>query len=333
MTTQIQICPNCETPLKPGARRCASCKLEVANMRAFAAAKSAAKRKGLATTQVESNDRGTPIYRQFLRPIVIVPLVLVALLAIYFTRPSPAPAWTRLPTSPTNAAEELLRNISVGSDAGYDRAYALIAPTAKNPENRDDIGRYRQLFHVLNNYLRIEFGTDWITQLSLQVDKNNSDLVAAHIGPETLHLRTLLQTPPEKLTDKNRHYAVEGIDEFSVADAAEMQKMAAITGGLGGVAGQGAVTNLQTILGAGGGNRRETPMQKKLRILPNLRDPRAAVRRTVLHTWPIRQDPVIRARLQAIVNDGRYASDVIATAQQVLQENVPEEELIAAGVN
>jgi hypothetical protein len=185
----------------------------------------------------------------------------------------------------------------------------------------------------MHNYLTAEFGSDWISRLNLQADKANPDIVTASIGPETLHIRTSLQTPADKLTDKNHHYAVAAIDEFDVSEAAEMQKAAGITSVLGGVAGPGAVSNLQTILSsAGGANRRESPMQKKLRILPNLRDPRAAVRRTVLQAWPIRRDPVIRNRLQLMIDDGRYQPDVIQTAQQVLQENVPEEDLIAAGV-
>ena len=44
------------------------------------------------------------------------------------------------------------------------------------------------------------------------------------------------------------------------------------------------------------------------------------------------QDPVVRARLKAIAEDQRYQPDVIETAKQVLQENVPDEDLIAAGV-
>jgi hypothetical protein len=300
-------------------------------MRAFAAAKLAARRKGVGATQVESTGSGAPFYKNFLRPIVIFPALIAILLVYYLTRPAAPAAWTKLPKTQLDAAREILTDISKG-DPGYYKAYDLIAPSAKNPDNRDDVGRYRQLFHVMNTYLSTEFGSDWIDTITLQADKNNGDLIEAHIGPETLHLRAVLQTPADKLNDNNHHYAIEGFDEFDIHDAAAMQQMAAITGILGGVAGPGAVNNLQTIIGAAGGNQRESPMVRKLRILPNLRNPRTAVRRTVLQAWPIRRDPVIRARLQSIVDDQRYQPDVIQTAQQVLQENVPEEDLIAAGV-
>jgi hypothetical protein len=306
------------------------CKLQVAQMPAFAAAKAAARRKGKSTTQIENSS--PPFYKNFLRPIVIFPALLVIVLVYYFTRPAAPSAWTKLPQTQMDAAREILTDISQG-DPGYYKAYDLIAPSAKNPDDRDDLGRYRQLFHVMDAYLSTEFGSDWITTLNLQPDKNNSDLIEAHIGVETLHLRAKLETPADKLKDDNRHYAIEGFDEFDIHDAAEMQKMAAITGIVGGLGGPGASNNLQTIISAvGGGNRRESPMTRKLRILPNLRNPRAAVRRTVLQAWPIRKDPVIRARLEAITNDQRYPPDVIQTAQQVLQDNVPDEDLIAAGV-
>jgi hypothetical protein len=323
-------CPNCHAAIPPTARKCSVCKLEVDQMRAFASAKAAARRKGMATTQVE--DSGPPFYKNLLRPIVIFPAVLAILLIYYLARPAAPGAWTRLPKTQLDAAREILTDISQG-DPGYVKAYDLIAPSAKNPKDRDDIGRYRQLFHVMNTYLSTEFGSDWITTLNLQADKNNNDLIEAHIGAETLHLRAVLQTPADKLKDDNRHYAIEGFDEFDIHDAADMQKMAAITGLVGGVAGPAALNNLETILGAaGGGGHRESPMTRKLRILPNLRNPRAAVRRTVLQAWPLRHDPVIRARLQSIIADGRFQGDVIETAKQVLQDNVPEEDLIAAGV-
>jgi len=306
------------------------CKLEVAQMGAFARAKLAARQKGLGTTKIES-DR-VPYWKMVLRPIVIVPAIIVCGLVLYFTRPTPPPAWESLPPTQMEAARQVLADISTGKDEGYDKAYALIAPSAKDSKDSDDIGKYRQLFHVMNNYLSSEFGSDWMTITTLEAEKGDADLIAAHIGPETLHLRAQQQTPAEKLKERGSHYAIEGVDEFNIADAADLQKMAGITGVLRGEAGQGAVNNLQTILSAGGGNRHESPMHRKLRILPNLRNPRSVVRRTVLQAWPLRKDPVIRARLEQIATDGRYPVDVKDTAEQVLKNNVPDEDLIAAGV-
>ena len=94
--------------------------------------------------------------------------------------------------------------------------------------------------------------------------------------------------------------------------------------------------NLQGILAAagnGGRNRYETRMQTKLRLLPNLRDPRAAFRRTVLETWVVRKDPVIRRRLEMIAGDSRYETATRDSAKAVLNDDVPEEELIAISVD
>jgi hypothetical protein len=97
------------------------------------------------------------------------------------------------------------------------------------------------------------------------------------------------------------------------------------------VAGQGAIDNLQTIIGARE-SQRLTPMQRKVKLLPIVRDPRTTTRQVIIRLWPVRQDPVVRARLEAIGNDDRYAPVMKQTAKAVLTETVPEEELIAVGV-
>jgi hypothetical protein len=325
-------CPNCHAAVPAGARQCSVCKLEVSQMRAFAAAKMAARRKGLATTEVE--EASPPFYQALLRPVFILPLVICAAIVLFFVmRPAKADPWQRLPASQMDAAKEFLTHISKGTDDGYEKAYGLVAPSVKRPKDSEELGKYRQLYHVMNNYLATEFGKDWITLLNLQADPANNEFVLAKIGPETLHLRITQEVPPEKMKgDADRRYGVHNIEEFDIEDAAALQKAAGIMGIVRGVAGAGAENNLQTIMGARGGNRRESKMQTKLRILPNLRNPRAVVRMTVINAWPVRTDPVIRARLDQISKDGRYPNDVQQTARDVLADNISDEELIAAGV-
>ena len=76
------------------------------------------------------------------------------------------------------------------------------------------------------------------------------------------------------------------------------------------MAGQAAIDNLQTMIGAAGGSRRENPMQKKYRLLPILRNPREVSWQAVVQAWPIRKDPVIRNRMNQIISDDRYDPQV-----------------------
>ena len=46
-----------------------------------------------------------------------------------------------------------MNNIAVGDDPGYDKAYALIAPSAHDPQDGDERGHYRQLYHEIFKYL------------------------------------------------------------------------------------------------------------------------------------------------------------------------------------
>ena len=156
--------------------------------------------------------------------------------------------------------------------------------------------------------------------------------IEAHIGPETLHIHASLQTPPALLTDANHNYAILAVNEFDINDASKFQQAEGTKGAMRMLGAGGAIPGLDSIIAAGGSPRHETTMQRKLRILPNLRDPRAISRRTILQSWPIRTDPVIRARLNQITTDGRYAPDVQQTATQILQATVPEEDLAAAGI-
>ena len=93
-----------------------------------------------------------------------------------------------------------------------------------------------------------------------------------------------------------------------------------------------AIPRIEGILNAGGAQRRETAMQTKLRLLPSLRNPRNVNKYEVYQTWPVRKDPVIRRRLNAMVHDERYDGGIRQVAQEVLNNAVSDEELIAAHV-
>jgi hypothetical protein len=300
-------------------------------MAAFAAAKQAARKKGLQTTQVES--AGTPLWRHPLILAGIAALLLAAFIVAKLTGVTGPPPWSLYPSTKEAAVQQLFTDIAVGDDPGYDKAYALIAPSARNPDDSDEKGHYRQLYHEVYRYLSGEFGADWLSTLQIEPDATNSDLMIAHIGLETLHVPVVQQTPPDKLTGSNTHYALTGISEFDISEAAGFQKTAGVMAVLGAEAGQAAVRNLTAVIGAAGASGRETPMQTKLRLLPILRDPRVLSKYEIYQTWPIRKDPVVRHRVQTIVDDDRYPMELKEVAKEVLTDSVTDEELIAAHVN
>jgi hypothetical protein len=298
-------------------------------MRAFAAAKLAASRKGVRTTQVTTRDPN-PFLQILRRPIVIGPLLILAAILFYMSLPAKPPAWTRLPATPSDSATQFLKDISTGQDAGYDAAYAMISKSVHDPDLDDEIGHYRQVFHVMYLYLSGEFGNNWGSTISVEPDKVDPDRIIAHCGLETLHLQLVEETPPDKLNDSNHHFAIKYIEEFDVHDSDKYLQMAGIKGVLRGEAGQGAVNNLDSVLGAMGGSGHETKMQTKIRLLPKMHNPHSINKFEVFQTWPVRKDPVVINRLQAIVNDGRFDQDIQDAAKRVLDGTVTEEELIAA---
>ena len=158
-------------------------------------------------------------------------------------------------------------------------------------------------------------------------------VLIAKVGLETLHIRVQQETPADKLALQGKHFGVLGVDEFNRNDAEGFQQMEGIMGVVGGVAGEGAVDNLKTIISVGGRRPRETMMQTKVRMLPIIGNPREVSRRAIVMTWPVREDPVVRNRLAAIMEDGRFDKEVRDTAKRVLEGTIDETERAAVGVD
>jgi hypothetical protein len=301
-------------------------------MDAFAAAKRAAAAKGFKGTKVD--DGTPPAWRRPGNIALVVLLLLIGLgITYYKTRPAPPPAYTKFPTDKVKAVEEAMDQIATGTDEAYLKVYSRLDPAAYDKSRDDEKGEYRQLFHVMNQYLAGEFGDDWNTIAKYEPDPAEPERVAVKVGLETLHARVGMVTPKEEIAKGAReHWALRAIEEFPVDQASGFQSKAAQMAIIEGVAGKGAVANLNTILGATGQNRHETLMQKKVRMLPILRNPRETVYRTILQTYPMRDDPVVRARLEAIQDDARYEAQAREAASGVLKNNLPEGVLEGAGV-
>jgi hypothetical protein len=299
-------------------------------MAAFAAAKKAAQQRGIKGTQVEN--AGIPLWRN---PAIIKFTFLLLVLAgigylgFHFFGPKP-PRYLQFKPTAQEAVQEFLTLVNAGDEAHF-RAYNLVADSARSDLD-DPGGTFRQVFHNVNEYLSAELLKDWMSKTQLSPDPKDPDVIVAKIDIETLHIHTVQVTPPDKLKKYGPHYGIVGIGEVSVYDAAELQKMAIINDFVGGVAGRGAAENLTSVLSAGAANRHQPPFIKKMDLLTALRNPRSTNWRTVVQTNPLRTDPVIQARLQAIVDDERYDTNVRNVAKEVLEDKVTEEEKTAVGL-
>ena len=117
--------------------------------------------------------------------------------------------------------QQFFTHIAAGTDDEYNKAYALIAPSMRNPKADDEAGDYRQLFNSVNKYLTGEFGDNWDQTAKYAPDPANPDLMIATVGLETLHVPVAQQTPPEIMggNEANAHYAIIGIQEFNIQEA------------------------------------------------------------------------------------------------------------------
>ena len=313
-------CPNCNAFVPAGRRSCISCRLEVAKMDGFLAAKNAAKRRGFSGTQVENN--GPPFFLRggFIAKVLF--LLAIAAIVGYFFLPKP-PRYMAFPGSPTATAQQFLQDISGGDDKGFNQAYALVPDSVRNPKSSDEHGDYVQIYDEMDKYFSDEFGPDWLTQTKLDADPNDPDIIVAHVALETIHIHTADQVPPDKKSQQGSHFGVTGIDEFSIAWAGDFQQMEGIMGSLHMLTGSDSAGRmLQGVLGAAN-NRHAPPMVKKIGILQVLRDPHYINYKDVVQAYPFRTDPVMQNRLELVTKDDRYDQQVRDVAQQVLDDKGP----------
>ena len=327
-------CPNCAAFVPLDQPRCSSCKLEVSKMQAFAAAKEAARQRGMKGTKVVAErSLGQMIGTGAKYAFLILLVGAVAAGGWWLFKPRP-PRYLKFAATGQAAVTEFMTDISGGGDPQLDAAYGLLADSVRDPKENDH-GDYLQIYDELNNYLAGEFGSDWITRLKVTADPADPNLFAAHIGPETLHVRVAQQTPADKMKEQGEHYGIMQIEEFSVTLAADFRQMEGIKGVLRAYpgAGNGAVEMLDKVLGASGAAPHNAPMiVKKVRLLAVIRNPREVSSQAILLTYPLRNDPVVKARLAQIAGDERYDTPERQRAKEVYDDKVPEEELISVGL-
>ncbi len=321
-------CPKCGSLVPAGHVRCLVCRLERSKMDEVEAELAPQRRKEQARAE-----RG-PAWWQSKWALAVMGVLVVGAVVLALAPGRPGrPAWLDYPLGKEGAVKDFLAAVGTGRDADRVDAYKMIAPSAKKPDDREDEKRYEQIFVEMDKYLDGEFGTGWPAEVKVEESGEDSNLMLAHIGAETLHVRVEMQTPLKVARSGNEHYAITGVDEFDVNDAGGFQKTEAIMGSLQALgASKGQVEQLGSVIAAGR-PRHETRMQTKVRLLPTLRNPRLLSRRVLLETWIVRKDPVIRRRLEMIAGDGRYEQATRDSAKAVLNDDVPEEELIAISVD
>ncbi len=317
-------CPKCGALVPAGHGRCLVCRLERSQM------DEVERELGPARRRAEARAQAGPAWWKSRWALGLMALLVLAALIVAFIPGKPARGWwLDYPAGKSEAVRSFLSMVSTGSDVDLKDAYKILAPSVKHPKDGEDEAKYAQVFTELTKYLTGEFGPDWQKEVKVEESSDESNLMLAHVGAETLHIRVENETPV-KVAGPAR-YGIVGVDEFDVADAAGFQQMEGTLGAMRMLgASKGQVAQLSSVLAAGH-PRHETRMQTKVRLLPTLRNPRLLSRRVLLETWIVRKDPVIRRRLQMIMDDGRYEQATRDSAKAVLQDNVPEEELVAIG--
>jgi hypothetical protein len=348
-----QKCPACGTYTVPGRGTCLSCGMETAKMAEFLAAQRAAGAKGIKVKKFEDPEEVAAEEAQAARMAwvkrAVAAVVLIALGVggywAFVGGGAKAEPWAGYPNDRDELVKQFFGYIHDDTDVSAKKAYALISRGMKNPAKEDEAGLYFQNFHDLTRYMNDAFGHDWYDTMRIEhTDGKGAGQLrtTVYIQTETLHVPLDLQGPDgmtiEQLAARpavEHRYGVRAIEEFPISSAGKSQQMEAISGILGGVYGAtGSVNQIRGIVGASGSPPHETPMECKRRLFPLVRNPKMTALNRALHQlWPVRNDPTVRATLEAIMGDERYDPQMRAIAKRVHDGTEDEESLVADGVN
>lgn len=324
------VCPVCSTALVAGAAKCGACGMEVSRMADYRLAKAAAAQKQRGEASVLAARE-----RHWHRKMVYLVLLVALGFGLTFLIPrSGSEPWRALPLTPEDAVRTYLTLIARDDTSAHRQAYAMVNPAAKDKDNKREPDLYLQFYHDIHRYLSSEFGNDWASTATLRAEKGKPVTVrvgTAEVG-ETLHVELEDLAPSPKRADGLHGYAINAITEFNVNSAARSNQLEGALGGMRMLgAGSGAADVIRGISGTQGNYARETAMETKMRLLPQIRNPRSEfIDHAVLQLWKVRDDPLVRARLREIGADERYAPVTRQRAKSVLDGTASEEELNAA---
>jgi hypothetical protein len=271
--------------------------------------------------------------------IILTPILLYAGYKIGRSLFTPAEPWTFLPTDPEAAVTKYIKLVGNDGDANnasHKAAYALIASNNKNPNSETEPDRFLQYHHEVYTYFAELTGDKfWHDHATISLDPKRPDAYEIKIGPEIVHIAVVDEAPEKARNAGKHHFAVTPILEIDPNSEARRKagQREASFGIVRGVAGEAGVESIKAIA-ALGAPPRESPMDKKMRLLPRLTNPRAPdLDRDIISLWPIRTDPAVIYRLGQLITDDRYSETTRDRARKVLNGTLDEETRAAVGVD
>ena len=345
-------CPVCNSVVPATRTACVSCGMEVSKMEdyrkaAAAAAKRAGKTNGSGRAAISTvragggEERSGGSGRVIKRVVGVLVVILVLSLAVYFimwlfAKPLP---WKALPTDQKAAVENyvnLVGDDEAAGDASHKKAYTLIAASSKDPDDKNEPDLFLGYHHDVYRYLwSITGDPKWQESAKIEPDAKQANTFVVTVGPEVMHVQVVDESPVDVGARGEHHWAVTPfleIDPRSPGRTGSGPNEAAV-GGLRMLGAGGSERTIRGIIGMGG-RAHESVMDKKMKILPLLNQPRSGdLDRMVILLWSIRTDPTVKWRLEEISKDERYEPSVRLRAKQVLDGSLSEEDRAAAGVN
>lgn len=288
-----KLCPRCKAAVIPGRLFCVACNLPYQKMDNYV---SAADQKSKPKGPLKAQDIAESMIDRFLKPaIYLFILCFLAGTAYFFYTTFHGASKGMYAEYPTNRGVLLTTFLTaISKDTEYNDkiAYKLINFHERMPDNEITFGKYRQMFHDINSYLKTVAGEDWISKLKVEKEevKDPDQGVTytewhATVGTEQLNIAISEEHPllevntamhgsagPQR-DDADTHYSIAGVDGFDIESAGKSQKLAAVQGIMKGMGAGKSAQEIADLNAAFGPHGDETTDQLKARILPVIARP------------------------------------------------------------
>jgi hypothetical protein len=216
-------CPNCNTPVIGNRRLCIKCHRDVTKMDHIVAQRAA--RDKTDTEAKIGNALGKTLKIAFFCLLLGIGVFLFYGAWMMFHPPG---LFDDYPTTRADAVHQLLNNIALGTDDGYEKAFRLISRRIRQTNNLRESDRYKMVYTRMHDDFLAKYGPDWAAKAVVQnEDPGSTDQVVPFritLNHDEYHILSQAQLSAASAVEQimtHEDFPENGKRRFGIADIAE----------------------------------------------------------------------------------------------------------------
>jgi hypothetical protein len=219
-------CPNCNTPVIGNRKLCIKCHRDVTKMDHIVARRAA-------RSQIDPEAKIGHALGKTIKYAIYLLLLAIAVFISYgtwmmFHPPGP---FDDYPTTRADAVRQLLNNIALGTDDGYEKAFRLISRRIRMTNNPRESDRYKMVYTQMHDTFLSKYGPDWPATATIQnLDPGSTDEIVPFLitlNHDEYHIQSQAQVSIAGAIENamshddypengKRHFGIRDIEEYSL---------------------------------------------------------------------------------------------------------------------